>query len=223
METNRDDFIIAIRSAFLKKGTKQRFSLIVLLFFSITILVLGKYNFKGIVFLKTALNEIVYRSTFIISAPENFIKNTYKLTISHINLYEDHKKLTGSPPPHAKIMRVGRHTNDLWEQMLESFEYAEQFYFAGGEPIMMEEHYRVLKELDKRKMYQDVYWLGQLKFCQINISEKMCTSKDSNYHKKHFLTGERWYPYSPSELNLRINIDSNLIQIFEIESLSKKC
>ena len=26
MQTNRDDFIIAIRSAFLKKGTKQRFS-----------------------------------------------------------------------------------------------------------------------------------------------------------------------------------------------------
>jgi len=69
------------------------------------------------------------------------------------NWYEDHKKLTGSPPPHAKIMRVGRHTNDLWEQMLESFDHTEQFYFAGGEPIIMEEHYRILKELDKRKMY----------------------------------------------------------------------
>ena len=32
METSsRDDFIIAIRSAFLKKGTQQRFSLIVLI------------------------------------------------------------------------------------------------------------------------------------------------------------------------------------------------
>ena len=50
-------------------------------------------------------------------------------------------------------MRVGRHTNDMWEQMLENFEHTEQFYFAGGEPIIMEEHYRVLKELDKRKMY----------------------------------------------------------------------
>ena len=93
METNRDDFIIAIRSAFLKKGTKQRFSLIVLLFVSITILFLGKYNFKGINILKSGLNEIVYRSTFIISVPENFIKNTYYLTLSHINLYNDHKKL----------------------------------------------------------------------------------------------------------------------------------
>ena len=69
------------------------------------------------------------------------------------NWYEDHKKITGSPPPHAKIMKVGRNTNDLWEQMLENFEHTEQFYFAGGEPILMEEHYRILKELDKRKMY----------------------------------------------------------------------
>tara|TARA_B100001057_G_scaffold456721_1_gene504376 strand:+ start:703 stop:1551 length:849 start_codon:yes stop_codon:yes gene_type:complete len=93
MQTNRDDFIIAIRSAFLKKGTKQRFSLIVLLFFSVTILTLVKYNFKGINYLKTGLNEIVYRASFIISAPENFIVNTYRLTMSHINLYNDHKKL----------------------------------------------------------------------------------------------------------------------------------
>ena len=35
MQTNRDDFIIAIRSAFLKKGTQQRFSLIALILFSI--------------------------------------------------------------------------------------------------------------------------------------------------------------------------------------------
>ena len=69
------------------------------------------------------------------------------------NWYEDHKKITGSPPPHAKIMRVGRSSNDLWEQMLENFDNTEQFYFAGGEPILMEEHYRILKELDKRKMY----------------------------------------------------------------------
>ena len=37
-------------------------------------------------------------------------------------------------------MRVGRHTDDLWEQMLANFDNTEQFYFAGGEPIIMEEH-----------------------------------------------------------------------------------
>ena len=69
------------------------------------------------------------------------------------NWYEDHKKLTGKPPDHAKIMRVGRTADDIWEQMLKQFDHVEQFYFAGGEPLIMEEHYRILKELDKRKMY----------------------------------------------------------------------
>ena len=69
------------------------------------------------------------------------------------NWYEDHKKLTRKPPDHAKIMRVGRTADDIWEQMLKQFDHVEQFYFAGGEPLIMEEHYRILKELDKRKMY----------------------------------------------------------------------
>jgi len=69
------------------------------------------------------------------------------------NWYEDHKKLTGKPPEHAKIMRVGRTADDIWNQMLEQFDHVEQFYFAGGEPLIMEEHYKILKELDLRKMY----------------------------------------------------------------------
>ncbi len=69
------------------------------------------------------------------------------------NWYEDHKKLTGGPPNHAKIMKAGRSSNDIWEQLLKQFDHVEQFYFAGGEPIIMEEHLRILKELDKRKMY----------------------------------------------------------------------
>jgi len=69
------------------------------------------------------------------------------------NWYEDHKKIHGKDPGHPKIMRVGRSENDIWEQLLEQFDHVEQFYFAGGEPIIMEEHYRILKELDKRKMY----------------------------------------------------------------------
>ena len=69
------------------------------------------------------------------------------------NWYEDHKKLTGGPPDHAKVIKVGRSADDIWEQMLKHFDHVEQFYFAGGEPLIMEEHYRILKELDKRKMY----------------------------------------------------------------------
>ena len=93
METNRDDFIIAIRSAFLKKGNRQRFSLTTLIVVSIIILIFEKYNFKAINLLKTSLKEIVYRSTFIVSVPENLVKNAYKLSLEHINLYDEYKKL----------------------------------------------------------------------------------------------------------------------------------
>ena len=92
METSRDDFVIAIRSAFLKKGTQQRFSLLGLIFFSIIFLILGSLNFKAINYLKISINEIVYRSSFIVSGPENFIKNKYLLVQNHLNLYKENEK-----------------------------------------------------------------------------------------------------------------------------------
>ena len=46
MAVGRDDFIIAIRSAFLKKKDKQKFSLLSLIFLSIFIIILSNLNFK---------------------------------------------------------------------------------------------------------------------------------------------------------------------------------
>jgi len=92
METSRDDFVIAIRSAFLKKGTQQRFSLLGLIFFSIIFLILGSLNFKVINYVKLSINEIVYRSSFIVSGPENFIKENYIVVKNHINLYKENEK-----------------------------------------------------------------------------------------------------------------------------------
>ena len=88
METSRDDFIIAIRSAFLQKGNKQRFSLIGLIFFSVLILILGKFNFKAIDYLKTSIKELVYRSSFIVSIPENSIYEAYSKIDSHFKVYD---------------------------------------------------------------------------------------------------------------------------------------
>jgi rod shape-determining protein MreC len=92
MESSRDDFIIAIRSAFLNKGTKQRFSLLVLILFSIIFMFLGSLNIKSVNFLKTLLKDVAYMSSFIVSGPENFIRNNYLTINSHIKLYKDHKK-----------------------------------------------------------------------------------------------------------------------------------
>ena len=90
---SRDDFIIAIRSAFLKKENKQRFSLILLIFFSLILLVLGRQNFKPIDYIKISIKEIIYRSTFIISVPENYLKKTYSTIEDHFNLYGEYSKI----------------------------------------------------------------------------------------------------------------------------------
>ena len=90
MVTSRDDFVIAIRSAFLKKGNKQRFSLIGLIFFSIGLLTLNKINLPITNYLKITLNEVVYRSSFIISVPEKKIQNFNNKIKDHYNLYNDY-------------------------------------------------------------------------------------------------------------------------------------
>jgi len=92
METSRDDFVIALRSAFLKKGTQQSFSLLSLIFFSIILLILGSFNFKVIDYVEKTIKETVYRSSFIVSGPENFLKNNYFSINSHLKLYEENKK-----------------------------------------------------------------------------------------------------------------------------------
>ena len=92
MATSRDDFVIAIRSAFLKKSYKQKFSLLTLIFLSLTIVVLGSYNFKSVQYVKIGIKEIVYRSSFIVSIPENYLKDLSIKIDEHLSLYDEFKK-----------------------------------------------------------------------------------------------------------------------------------
>tara|TARA_B100001996_G_scaffold3780_1_gene3234 strand:+ start:93 stop:941 length:849 start_codon:yes stop_codon:yes gene_type:complete len=89
MATSRDDFVIAIRSAFLKKGNQQRFSLIALIFFSIALIALSRFNFPAINYLKISLNEIIYRASFVVSIPEQQIQNASIALNKHFKLYKD--------------------------------------------------------------------------------------------------------------------------------------
>ncbi len=92
MATSRDDFIIAIRSAFLKKSTQQKFSLLTLVFISLFIILLSSLDFKIIRYLKIGINEIVYRSSFVVSIPENLIKNSFFEVKEYSTFFNDYKK-----------------------------------------------------------------------------------------------------------------------------------
>ena len=93
MQASRDDFVIAIRSAFLKKENKQKFSLVALIFLTFLILISEKFSLKPVEYLKISLKEVAYRSTFIVSVPENFIKKSYIATKNHFSVYEENKVL----------------------------------------------------------------------------------------------------------------------------------
>ena len=63
--------------------------------------------------------------------------------------YDDDVRLNGSPL-RPRVQFAGRHELDIWEQMEPHLGSIEQIYFAGGEPLIMEEHNRILKELIRR-------------------------------------------------------------------------
>jgi rod shape-determining protein MreC len=90
MASSRDDFIIAIRSAFLKKSTKQKFSLLTLVFISSLIILLSGLNFSVINKIKVIINEVVYRSSFIVSVPENLIIKSYLGIKQYSNFYDEY-------------------------------------------------------------------------------------------------------------------------------------
>ncbi len=93
MNVSRDDFVIAIRSAFLKKQTKQKFSLLSLIILSIITLILSSFDYKVVKSVRSGINEVIYRGSFIISAPEKIIKNINYEIRNHFGLYNNSKKL----------------------------------------------------------------------------------------------------------------------------------
>ena len=89
--TSRDDFSIAIRSAFLRKGNKQKFSLLALIIASIVLLSLESINSKSLNFVRSAIKDVIYRSSFIVSIPGNTISPIFSTIQSHFKIYEKYE------------------------------------------------------------------------------------------------------------------------------------
>jgi radical SAM protein with 4Fe4S-binding SPASM domain len=69
--------------------------------------------------------------------------------------YQDQAKLAGGDwkDRNTVLNYAGRTETDMWSQLEPHLDYVEQIYFAGGEPLLMEEHYRILDELVRRKRF----------------------------------------------------------------------
>ena len=93
METSRDDFIIAIRSAFLQKGVAQRFSLLVLIIISVILLSLDFYKAKPLNIFRSISKDIIYRGSFIISLPFKSLDRGYITIKNHFSFYNEYENL----------------------------------------------------------------------------------------------------------------------------------
>ena len=87
--------------------------------------------------------------------------------------YQDQTKLAGGDwaKTHTVLNYAGRTETDMWEQLVPHLDYVEQIYFAGGEPLMMEEHYNILDELERRGRF-DVRLIYNTNFTQTKLKDR---------------------------------------------------
>ena len=109
MAAGRDDFVIAFRSAILKKKDKQRFSLLTLIFLSIFVIILSNFDFKVIKLIKFGINEVVYRSSYLISIPENKIQKINNQLTAHLEIYNNYQDIKSE----LNILKEEKLTSDF--------------------------------------------------------------------------------------------------------------
>ena len=93
METSREDVGIAIRSAFLRKGAQQRFSLFVLVLLSILFIFLETINTKPLNYIRSFIKDTIYRGSLITSWPIKGVKHVSAEVASHLKLLQKYSKL----------------------------------------------------------------------------------------------------------------------------------
>lgn len=86
------------------------------------------------------------------------------------NWFQDQVKIAGPgyKTNNQPLNYAGRWETDVWEQLVDHIDHVEQIYFAGGEPLLMEEHYRILDELERRGQF-DVRLIYNTNFTEVSL------------------------------------------------------
>jgi len=77
---------------------------------------------------------------------------------------------TGNPAIDAKVLYSGRSQFDMMEQLEQHIPHVEQVYFAGGEPLLMPEHYKLVRTLIEREKF-DVQLTYNTNFMKIEYGK----------------------------------------------------
>ena len=93
MDTSREDVGISIRSAFLRKGIQQKFSLFALTIVSILLIFLETIDTKPLNGIRSFIKDVVYRSAVVVTYPTKIFSGSYNLIQDHFGLYKNYNDL----------------------------------------------------------------------------------------------------------------------------------
>ena len=135
-DAGRDDFVIAIRSAFLKKGNRQKFSLFTLLIVSILVLSLEYFKSGPVASFRSITKDLIFKTSFFISGPFVYLKKNYYYFKDHLQMYDNY--------------------NDLKKKnySLESLKNENKFYKAENE--------RLKKLIEEKNIYSKEFLLSKV-------------------------------------------------------------
>ena len=93
MSVSRDDFSIAFRSALLQRGASQKFSILSLTIIAIIIFFLDVNGFTVVKTARGVINDLVYRVSYLASAPTRMFPTLNSEIAGHFNLKIENEEL----------------------------------------------------------------------------------------------------------------------------------
>jgi len=159
MADSRDDFIIAIRYALLKKGSKQKFSLFFLILLSISVISLDKLSVPFILSTRAVLNDIVYQISFVASTPGKFISFLTQVKKKHFDVVNENNILKKE----IEILKKGRYNysyiktenKSLKEALNLTNKISDEAVFSVTARVLLDQESPYLKSLLANKGVKD--------------------------------------------------------------------
>ena len=160
-DSGRDDFIIAIRSAFLKKGTRQNFSLFTLLVVSILVLSLEYFKSGPVDKFRSITKDFIFKGSFFVSVPFVYIKNQYYLFQDHLEMYDNYKALQEKEFDFESIsnqIEFYKSENERLKKLIEEKKISSENYLLAK--VLLDQQSPFLKSMIINKGYQHGVKLG---------------------------------------------------------------
>jgi rod shape-determining protein MreC len=203
MGHDRDDFLISIRSTFLKKDNKQKFSLFTLILISIILLISSNYNLKYLNYVKSGINEVIYRLSKVASAPEKNLSYLFSQAEDHLNVYSKLEVLENelkNRKSEATSLEILKFENIKLKQQLDDYLVSDILIFAK---VIVDKKSPFLKSVIINKGSRDGLKLGMSILDQDYLAGKII---EVNYSTSRVLL------LSDINSNIPVTISPNYVQ-----------